>query len=120
MIYTSYFAKVARLPDGCVPVSIALRPPTWYTGATYPTLAPTPKILRDYKSCPNIGIYVQNYTEDVLERLLPEQVVAALTRLTVGGTPVLLCYERAGDFCHRRLVSAWLSKHGYPCEELIL
>lgn len=32
MIYTSYFAKLNKLPSDIVPISIALKPPSWYKG----------------------------------------------------------------------------------------
>ena len=40
MIYTSYFAKLKKLPAGIAPISIALKTPDWYTGLRYIKLAP--------------------------------------------------------------------------------
>jgi hypothetical protein len=31
---------------------------------------------------------------------------------------ILLCYEKAKDFCHRHLVRAWFNAHQIKCEEL--
>lgn len=34
-------------------------------------------------------------------------------------TPVLLCYEKPGDFCHRHILAKWLRKnYGVKVEEL--
>lgn len=30
---------------------------------------------------------------------------------------VLLCYERAGEFCHRNIVASWLRYNGYDATE---
>ena len=36
-----------------------------------------------------------------------------------GGLPlVLLCYEPAGEFCHRHVQSAWLRERGVEVREL--
>ncbi len=29
----------------------------------------------------------------------------------VNGEPVLLCYEKSGEFCHRHLVAKWLEEN---------
>jgi len=31
---------------------------------------------------------------------------------------ILLCYEKANDFCHRHLVREWLTKAGIDCKEV--
>jgi hypothetical protein len=56
-------------------------------------------------------IYLRRYGE-ILARLDPAAVRDRL--LAFGGTPVLLCFERAADiqagrgYCHRHLVAQWL------------
>ena len=42
-----------------------------------------------------------------LARLDPQATWAALNALAGGAEPVLLCWERPGQFCHRRLVAGW-------------
>ena len=32
---------------------------------------------------------------------------------------IFLCYEKTGDFCHRHIVSSWLSENGIVVEEVI-
>ena len=44
-----------------------------------------------------------------MSKISPEEAYAALSDLDVGET-VLLCWEKPGDFCHRRLVADWLEK----------
>jgi hypothetical protein len=40
----------------------------------------------------------------------PEAVWADLHGLADGSEPVLLCWERPGQFCHRRLVAGWFEE----------
>ena len=49
--------------------------------------------------------YVAEYRHDVLGHLDPAKVAADL-----GPDAVLLCWEAAGEDCHRRLVAEWLEK----------
>lgn len=49
MIYTSYFAKIRKMPENVVPVSISQWPPKGYSGLQCKDLAPTKDILMEYK-----------------------------------------------------------------------
>lgn len=49
MIYTSYFAKIRKMPENIVPVSISQWPPKGYNGLQCKNLAPTKDILMEYK-----------------------------------------------------------------------
>ena len=42
------------------------------------------------------------YQKNVLDKLSPEKVYHDL-----GENAVILCYERPGVFCHRRLIAEW-------------
>jgi len=48
--------------------------------------------------------YRQKY-QAILARLDPRKVYEDL-----GQEAVLLCWEQPGEFCHRRLVAAWLEE----------
>lgn len=51
------------------------------------------------------------YYTEVLSKLDPKAVVAALAAMADGGIPTLLCWEAPPPneaWCHRALVSAWL------------
>lgn len=45
-----------------------------------------------------------------LESLNAEDVFEELKQKSGGKNVVLLCHEREGEFCHRRLVSDWLNR----------
>lgn len=117
-IYTSYFAKLSKIPENIIPISIALHPPYWYKGAQYRKLSPTDRILTDWKLAHNESSYISTFCRDVLDHLNPHKVVKELADISHGRDVALLCYERSDSFCHRHLVSEWLCKNGYTAMEL--
>lgn len=99
---TSYFAKY----KGENGVSIAGKCPTWFKGKECKKLAPKYWFFKDYKDG---KITAQEYTKfyyaEVLDKLDAQQVYKEL-----GTNAVLLCWEKTGEFCHRRIVAEWLEK----------
>ena len=73
MIYTSYFAKLNKLPSDIVPISIALKTPYWFKGLEYKKLAPSFDILKRWKESPNIAEYTRWFEREVLANLDAEQ-----------------------------------------------
>lgn len=80
-----------------------------YQGYCYPKLAPKLSFWKIWHD--NIGkipeeenniYYVQEYWNQVLSKLDPEQVYSELDN------SILLCYEPNTEFCHRHIVAAWL------------
>lgn len=118
MIYTSYFAKLKALPANCVPVSICAKPPNWYTGVQYKQLAPQYNTLIQYKHSGNESEFIERYCKETLASLDYREVMADLQRLVGNKHAVLLCYEKAEDFCHRHLVSIWLNENGVDSQEM--
>jgi hypothetical protein len=45
--------------------------------------------------------------QEILDSLNPREVWDELHRLAGEAEPVLLCYEKPGEFCHRRIVAEW-------------
>jgi hypothetical protein len=99
-MFTSYFANVKKLPADLVPVSIARGSPRWFTGRKELRLAPTWAMLKMTK--PD---YDAHFAE-ILAKLDPTEVYQ-----TLGENAVLLCWEKPGDACHRRLVAEWIERH---------
>jgi hypothetical protein len=63
--------------------------------------------------------YVELYHAEVLGKLDPQKTFDELQELGHGAEPVLLCWEKPGEFCHRRLVAEWFSeKLGVKVPEL--
>ena len=89
-------------------VAICRHVPEWYTGRTYMKLAPTETLLRRYKSGALSELeFTAEYIETTLNLWDARKVWRELTHV---GDVVLLCYESAGKFCHRREVSKWFKR----------
>ena len=83
-------------------------------GREYKKLAPKYYFLHKYKLDGDEEFYTQQYQAEVLDQLDPKEVLRDL-----GEDAVLLCYEKPGQFCHRRLVAKWLEeKLGIEVKEL--
>lgn len=79
-----------------------------YQGRCYPELAPKFSFWKQWHD--NIGkvseeennrYYVQEYWNQVLQKLNPKEVYQELDN------SILLCYESNDKFCHRHIVAAW-------------
>jgi hypothetical protein len=115
-VRTSYFA---RLKDIDNPVSISGKAPDWYTGPEYKVLAPKYEFFMAYKrgEIDQYG-YTQAFNSLVLGQLDPHEVFTDIC-CRWGFNTTLLCYEKPGDFCHRRLVAQWFEKElGFEVPEL--
>jgi hypothetical protein len=121
MIYTTYFAKLKKLPKEIIPIAICAKPPAGYDGPLYRALAPKYDFFKQWQITRNNEIFIENYIGQVLKQLNPVKVVSELY-YQVGAAPcscdiALVCYEKSTDFCHRHLVADWLRDSGYQCEE---
>lgn len=119
MIYTSYFAKINKLPDTIVPVSISAKTPSGYKGLQYKQLAPKYDFFMQWKQTHDNDYYIKCFNEQVLSPLTAEQVLKEISALVgdLNKEVCLVCYEKPEDFCHRHLVAEWLTKNGFPCVE---
>lgn len=121
MIYTTYFAKLKKLPEGIIPIAICGKSPAGYKGLSYKKLAPKYDFFMQWKATGDNNYYVKCFKEQVLANLEASAVIKDLYSLA-GDTAAdiaLVCYEKPTDFCHRHLVSDWLSSNGYDCREFI-
>lgn len=94
---TSYFSS--KLWHGKNAVAISRGIPEWYKGRVYKALAPSWDLVR----INDTEEYTRRYRNEVLNRLDPKKVYKDL-----GDDAILLCWEKPGDFCHRRIVAEWL------------
>ena len=98
----SFFSPGIRLDDPRM-CCVARSHPPRYHGRCYPDLAPTWVMIDRYKHDHDEAAYRGYYSAIVLRHLSPSRVLAEL-----GSDAVLLCWEKPGGFCHRRLVAEWL------------
>ena len=103
-IYTGNFANTKKYTAaGLFPVSIALSA-RYFNGALYRKLNPDYSYMNDLES-----EYVPKFNQK-LKNLSAKSVIKELEELSLGKDVVLLCHEKAGEFCHRRLVADWLNR----------
>jgi len=108
---TSYFAStLLKQVSLDRQISIARYPSRWWKGKrTYLSLAPTKEMLKMSE-----GDYNKEYAK-ILSALDPKSVYSDL-----GEDAVLLCWEKTGRPCHRRIVAQWLEDElGIIVEELV-
>lgn len=118
MIYTSYFAKLNKLPDNLCPISISLTQPKGLNYLMRFTLfMPTWGILNEFKKTGDTEKYSREFREQILNNNSQKEVVEHLYSLSQGKDIVLLCYESPEKFCHRHLVAEWLRQGGFECKE---
>ena len=120
MIYTSYFAKLRKLPENIIPISICGKAPDWYKGLQYKKLAPKYDFFMEWKKNHDNDYYIKCFKEQVTDKLDADNIIddiGFLTGYDQTKNICLICYEKPTDFCHRHLVAKWPSENGYPCEE---
>jgi hypothetical protein len=101
---TSNFARSGSHPKA---VAISRSQPRGWTGRVYEPLAPSWRLVQEAKSgAIDDDEYTRRYSMGVLSKLDPGRV-----RADLGDDAILLCWERPGAFCHRRLVAEWLEEN---------
>jgi hypothetical protein len=98
MIQTSYFGKAKGMENA---VAISQGTPKWFKGEKYPKLAPSWNLVHETDETK----YRSRYQNEVLAKLNPVHVADDLEG------KILLCWEKPGEFCHRRLAAEWLEKN---------
>lgn len=113
-IFTSNYARFGNHPNA-VSISVYV-PKTCPNLRHYPSLAPTWDLVNKYKNgvVDNSG-YISEYL-DILESrgILTGKDILPL----VQDGDVLLCFEKADDFCHRQIVAQLLRDVGVDVVEL--
>ena len=98
---TSYFGHPA-VKNNPAAVSIARFTPIWWgPGRRYLVLAPSADLLHRFRA----GLPIAEYNREFnayLDSLDPLRIWRDLQ------DSILVCYERPGEHCHRRLVATWL------------
>lgn len=119
-IHTGYFAINNKYPSDYARISIARWTPKDFHGKNYMYLAPTEKILREYKETGDEKKYIHDYFRDVIAANGKNQddVVCDLLELSNGNKKIILfCFEKE-KFCHRHIIGKWLNMAGYRVTEM--
>lgn len=109
-MHTSYFAR-----SGTDPHAVAICNGTkGFHVRSYAPLIPPWWLVERFKSKEATAEEFTQLYQQQLAKLDPHIVVAQL-----GTQAILLCWEKPGEFCHRRLAAEWIeSKTGVSCPEL--
>lgn len=116
-IYTSYFAQMRNFTEDLCPVAICLYPPKWYTGQKLFYLAPDYYTFTNYKQTHNEEEFTNSYLNMIDNTVNVDNLLSQLDAMCGDKTPVLLCFEKSSDFCHRHLLRQWLNNKGIECKE---
>lgn len=104
-IFTSYFGQLKNLAkDGIIPISIARYTPGYFKGRSIINVAPTGPMLsmKDEE-------YKKAYAE-ILRHVDVVKLHRNILQIADGRNVALLCYEKPGEFCHRRLLAEWMER----------
>lgn len=108
-MFTSYFgSRILKKIDNSRLVSVSYSPPDYFKSfiRIYKPLCPSYNLVMNYKK----GIiteyeYTTQYYSNILNKLDPRTIYDDL-----GKDSILLCYEKSGKFCHRRIIAGWLER----------
>lgn len=109
MIYTSYFANWRKFPPGAKVIGITRYPPNNFKGLNWNELAPSQKLLNEWKTkSMNEKEFYWQYLRELINKD-KSTIKGELRQLDKqAGNVVLCCYEKKGDFCHRHILAEWL------------
>lgn len=106
-IATSYIANFKKY-NGRVPICIMRWELKYFNGIYYYSLAPSWKLLFDYK---HNNITFETFHDEMIKQLEKLDSKKIFTRLEkFGNNIVLLGTCKDYDHCHRKIVADWLSK----------
>ena len=117
MIYTGYYAKVKKYEEnGLTPIAVSGKVPDFFKGTVWKWLAPKWQSFSEWNNGEISDFqYAEMYEKEVLDKLDKE---AFRELLIATKNPVLICYEKPGDFCHRHIIADWIERNfGFIVEE---
>jgi uncharacterized protein YeaO (DUF488 family) len=96
-------------------ISISLFTPQWAKiDGHFTCLNPTEQLLKEAKSgAIPVAEAMEKYRSEILGKLSPTEVYENLIDMPGKSDKnhlALLCYEKPGDPCHRRVVAKWLEE----------
>jgi len=119
-VFTSNFRKAKALDSSkYLVVSISRINPKGFNGVWLKELAPSSKLLSDYKKGLDWSDYVERYRSECCAPDYIKDFLSSLVFVTKGRDIVLCCYESADKNCHRFIIADYIkSTYGYVVNEL--
>lgn len=119
MNYTSYFAKLKRIENITIPISIAYSTPEIYEWMIrYEKLAPTEDMLDEFEETKDEAKFTERYKNEILSKLNAAEVIAELRAIGKKKNFCLISHEATGEFSHRHIAAKWLRDAGLNIHEL--
>ena len=125
MLYTTYFAKIDKVPDDYIKLIVTRFPPKWLDISKYPNtyiikaLSPSQKLLLKYKKDNNWDEYVSTFIYEMKNRQDMVNILSKLSKaLHKGKNICLICYEKDYKHCHRSLLGQYFEEEGIEWEEI--
>lgn len=118
MIFTSYLAKLNKLPRDMVKIIITRYLPRGFDTNKYkytyyvPSLAPTKEILKEYKNNGDWEKYVRDFNEYIFSNEESLNTLGDILKSSKINDIVLICYEKDWRRCHRNLIANWFREKG--------
>jgi len=117
--FTSYYANISNIPVDYVLVSVSGDIPEQLEQKMDihdKRLSPSVDFFKEYKSSSKgkarEKIFVQKFKDEVLADISITDILKEWSdECGLRKTYVLLCYEKPEDFCHRHIVSEYLSEY---------
>lgn len=125
MLYTTYFSKMNKLPEGVTKLIITRFPPKWLIIDKEKKMflvkefSPYQKTLLDYKKTEDWDTYVIRFKEQMnSDETMKKYLNYLLDKLQQGKDYALICYEKDYTYCHRSLLAEWFKDKDIECKEL--
>ena len=113
MIYTASYFETQNIHGSRISISRS-EPRNVAVDGKLAIFVPEHSILTDYKNGSiNTEGYINRYREQ-MRRSLP-QIRVWLDSLDPRVDMTLLCWEKAGQFCHRNLALAYVERYRHDC-----
>lgn len=119
-VFTSNFRKAKALDSSkYLIVSISRYKPRGFNGVWLRELAPSAKLLSDFKQGLSWPDYVLRYQSECCVPDFIKDALLSLCFITKGRDIVLCCYESSDKNCHRFIIAEHIkSVYGYEVREL--
>ena len=118
-VFTSYFAVMNKVrAAGLLPVAITWKLPNFVPRdfPQLPELAPDGSILGRFKRGQITEAQYKKLYLHQLNSVDQEFTNFMLSVMSMRKPVVLMCYEKAGTFCHRHFALDWLRSFCHPSE----
>jgi len=125
MLYTTYLARVKRIPEGVKKLFVVRIPPKHFNFEEnkdirhVPELSPTKTLLMHYKESEDWSYYTRRFKKEMETRADMKKALEELeTDLKNGQDVCLICFEKDYKHCHRYLIAEKMMKKGFDWQEI--